>query len=120
MIKDDSRIAGVKKLLRQIDLSEYSGTHVALKANFNSADPFPASTHPETLRAIIEILKDAKVEDITLAERSGMGVTRLVLERMGVFKLSEQLNFEVVVLDEIAKEEWLKINHEGTHGLRGF
>ncbi|MEM2953207.1 MAG: DUF362 domain-containing protein [Candidatus Bathyarchaeia archaeon] len=120
MIKDDSRIAGVKKLLRQIDLSEYSGTHVALKANFNSADPFPASTHPETLRAIIEILKDAKVEDITLAERSGMGVTRLVLERMGVFKLSEQLNFEVVVLDEIAKEEWLKINHEGTHWLRGF
>jgi uncharacterized protein (DUF362 family) len=120
MVKTSNRISGVKKLLKRIGLSNYAGKNVALKANFNSADPFPASTHPETLRAIIEILKDVKVKGITLAERSGMGATRQVLEWMGIFKLSEQLNFEVVVLDELSKEQWFKVNHEGTHWLRGF
>jgi len=41
-----------------------------LKANFNSADPFPASTHLDILRAIVQTLKNAGTSDITLAERS--------------------------------------------------
>jgi uncharacterized protein (DUF362 family) len=93
---------------------------VALKANFNSADFFPASTHPDTLRAIVENLKYAKVGDVTLAERSGMDNTRRVLEYAGVFDLSEKLGFKAVVLDELAKEEWVKISRDGTHWLKGF
>jgi uncharacterized protein (DUF362 family) len=53
---------------------------VALKANFNSADPFPASTHLDTLRAIVQTLKNAGASGITLAERSGMGDTEQVLK----------------------------------------
>ena len=48
---------------------------MALKANYNSADPFPASTHLDTLRAIVETLKAAGAGGITMAERSGMGDT---------------------------------------------
>ncbi len=120
LLKTSNRAAGVKKLLSQFGLDEYSGKHVALKANFNSADPFPASTHPDTLQAIVEILKGADVGDVTLAERSGMGNTRRVLEHTGVFGLSEKLGFNAVVLDELAREEWVKIDHDGTHWLKGF
>jgi uncharacterized protein (DUF362 family) len=120
ILKTSDRAAGVKKLLRRFSLDEYAGKHVALKANFNSDDPFPASTHPDTLGAIVETLKAADVGDVTLAERSGMGNTRQVLEHRGVFELSEKLGFNAVVLDEVARGEWVKIERGGTHWLKGF
>jgi uncharacterized protein (DUF362 family) len=120
VVKSSDRNWGVKSLLGRFDLKSFSGKQVALKANFNSADPFPASTHLDTLQAIVEALKEAGASDITLAERSGMGDTRSVLEKMGVLKLSEQLGFNIVVLDELAKAGWLKIDREGTHWLKGF
>ena len=120
ILKTSDRAAGVKKLLSQFSLDEYKGKRVALKANFNSDDPFPASTHPDTLGAIVETLKDADVGDVTLAERSGMGNTRQVLENRGVFELSKKLNFSAVVLDEVARGDWVKIERDGTHWLKGF
>jgi uncharacterized protein (DUF362 family) len=48
--------------------------------------PFPASTHLDTLRAIVDGVKAAGADEIVLGERSGMGDTREVLEEMGVFK----------------------------------
>ena len=99
---------------------DYSGKQVALKANFNSADPFPASTHLDTLRAIVGTLKGAGAAEITLAERSGMGDTREVLEQMGVLALSRELGFNAVVLDDLGKDGWVKFERDGTHWLRGF
>ena len=102
------------------NLNEFSGDNVALKANFNSPDPFPASTHIDTLHAIIQKLNEANVASLTLAERSGMGNTRRVLEKMGVFELSDKLGFEVTVLDEENRDKWVKIEKEGTHWVKGF
>jgi uncharacterized protein (DUF362 family) len=93
---------------------------MALKANFNSSDPFPASTHLDTLRIIVKVLKEAHVGELTLAERSGMGDTKEVLEHVGVINLSEELGFKVAILDKMHKEEWTKIDKSGTHWLRGF
>ena len=102
------------------NINEFSGDKVALKANFNSADPFPASTHIDTLHAIIKKLNESDIAGLTLAERSGMGNTRHVLEEMGVFELSDKLGFEVTVLDEEDRDEWLKIEKDGTHWVKGF
>lgn len=120
LLKTTDRATGIKRLFNEFNLKRFRGKRVALKANFNSADPFPASTHPDTLRAIVEVLKKAGVDGITLAERSGMGVTRLVLEEMGVFDLGEKLGFDVVVSDELSKADWVQFNRENTHWLKGF
>lgn len=104
----------------QFNLDEFSGDKVALKANFNSADPFPASTHIDTLHAIVKKLNKANIAGLTLAERSGMGETRSVLEKCGVFELSDKLGFEVSVLDEEDKSEWVKIERDETHWIKGF
>jgi uncharacterized protein (DUF362 family) len=97
ILKTSDRASGIPALLSKFDLKGFSGRHVALKANFNSADPFPASTHIDTLRALVETLKMADTKRITLAERSGMGDTARVLKQMGVFALSQELGFEAVV-----------------------
>ena len=106
--------------MNHFNINEFSGDNVALKANFNSSDPFPASTHIDTLHAIIQKLNEANVAGLTLAERSGMGNTRRVLEKMGVFELSDKLGFEVTVLDEENRDKWVKIEKEGTHWVKGF
>jgi uncharacterized protein (DUF362 family) len=120
LLKTSDRDFGVKKLLGQFGLRGFSGKRVALKANFNSADPFPASTHPDTLRMIVEVLKGAGVAGVTLAERSGMGTTRRVLEELGVFEMGEKLGFDVVVSDELGKGDWVRFDREGTHWVKGF
>ncbi len=120
LIDSSDRDAAVRSLFENAGLGDLSGKTVALKANFNSADAFPASTHPDTLRAIVKLLKEAGAREITLAERSGMGDTREVLEKLGIFALAGELGFKVVVLDEEPKERWVHIERSGTHWLRGF
>ncbi|OFW56673.1 MAG: hypothetical protein A2133_06015 [Actinobacteria bacterium RBG_16_64_13] len=120
LIGSSARDAAIRGLFGHAGLGDLSGKSVALKANFNSADPFPASTHPDTLRAIVTLLKEAGAREITLAERSGMGDTRNNLERLGIFALSQQLGFKVVVLDDEPEERWTHIERGGTHWLRGF
>ena len=120
LLKTTDRAVGVPELINQIGLSDYPKKQIAIKANFNSADPFPASTHLDTLRAIIISLKNAEVATITLAERSGMDNTENVLEQMGVFALSKELGFETLILDNIGKDDWVKFNRDKTHWLHGF
>ena len=91
VLKTTDRAKGIPLVLSKVGLADYSGKKVALKANFNSADPFPASTHLDTLRTLVETLKKAGASNVILAERSGMGNTKQVLEQMGVFDLSKEL-----------------------------
>jgi len=120
LVKTSDREDGIRGLLSRLDLDDFSRKAVALKANFNSGDPFPASTHLDTLGTLVKVLREAGVGDLTLTERSGMGDTRRVLEQLGVFDLSEKLGFRVIVLDEEDKQSWVKIVRDGTHWLRGF
>ena len=39
---------------------------------------------------------------------------------MGVLALSKELGFKAVVLNDVGKEDWLKVEQEGTHWVRGF
>jgi len=120
ILKTNDRKKGIPALLKHFDLTSYKGLQVALKANFNSADPFPASTHIDTLRAIVKELKTAETKQVTLAERSGMGNTEQVFEQMGVYTLSKELGFDAVALDNVDKDGWVKFERGETHWLSGF
>ncbi len=120
IIKTEDRTQGINLILERFNLDEFSGKKIAIKANFNSADPFPASTHIQTLETLMENLQEAGASQLIMAERSGMGATSEVLEKMGVFRLKEKLGFKLVVLDDEEKEEWVKISGDENHWLRGF
>jgi len=120
MVTSQDRVTAIRNLLREFNLADSKGAMVALKANYNSGDPFPASTHIDTLRAIVQGLNGAGATRIVLAERSGMGDTRQVLEDNRVFTLSKEVGFEVTVLDDLPPDGWLEIKPEGLHWVRGF
>ena len=114
------RAAGVGTVLSQYDLSVFNGAAVALKANFNSDDDFPASSHIDTVRAIAQSVLERKPKKLTLAERSGMGNTRTVLENRGIFALAKELGFSVMVLDELERTGWQEVQAAPLHWQRGF
>jgi uncharacterized protein (DUF362 family) len=118
LISASKRAEGIKRLLEEFDLG--SGGSIALKANYNSDDTFPATTHIDTLRSLVEGLKTDGPSKITMAERSGMGVTAEVLKNRGVLDLTERLGFEVVNLDLVGAEDWKDIPPEGLHWKHGF
>src|SRR5213594_175409 len=91
---------------------------VAIKANFNSGDAFPASTHPATLRALLGTLKSRRATQLTLAERSGMGDTRNVLTSTGAADVVKDAGAQLVVLDEVEREGWAPM--QGAHWPNGF
>ena len=109
-----------KRICENFDLSDFAGAEIALKANFNSADPPPVSTHINTLDAICVIILAEKPKKLTLAERSGMGNTRRVLEACGVIRLASERGFSAVVLDELDRTGWREIQDPGLHWSRGF
>lgn len=115
LLRTENRVEGVKKLLENFNLRKMDGKRVAIKANFNSMDPFPASTHPETLKVIFESLKEY-TDNLVLAERSGMGDTERILKGLGILDIAEQNDVEVVILDR--HKRWVKFDAE--HWLRGF
>jgi uncharacterized protein (DUF362 family) len=114
------RITGVQRVLKDVDMSVFSDADIALKANYNSADPPPASTHIDTLDTLCTTLLTEKPKKLTLAERSGMGNTRSVLEKRGVVTLAHDRGFSTVVLDEIDRTGWREIQAPGLHWSRGF
>ena len=114
------RAIGVQRVLKDVDMSVFSGAEIALKANYNSADPPPASTHIDTLDAVCTAILAEKPKKLTLGERSGMGNTRGVLEERGVIALAQERGFSAVVLDELDRTGLREIQAPGLHWSRGF
>jgi uncharacterized protein (DUF362 family) len=87
-------IGGVRRALLPHD-------HVLLKANFNSDDPYPASTDLAFLTAVVEVLRGEGITNLTLGERSGWPwmPTNKVLKAMGVIEAAKTLNLPVIDFD---------------------
>ncbi len=83
------------------------GEVVLLKPNFNTADPFPASSDPEFLQAVVELLYEQKVKMVMMGDSSTMSLnTRKIMESRGAFKLQELSTPARVYIFE--EGEWVK------------
>ncbi|MRS04608.1 DUF362 domain-containing protein, partial [bacterium] len=108
-VKTTDRAEGVRQAIDLLGINPVSGKSVFLKPNFNSADPTPGSTHMEVLATLVATLKDMGALEITIGDRSGMGNTRQVMERLGVFKLAEEIGFTPMVFDDLSADGWIMV-----------
>jgi uncharacterized protein (DUF362 family) len=109
LVKTDAGAAGLVEAIRLLPGIDVRRKHIVLKPDLNTADPYPGSTGTYTLRSLIRTLKINGAGKITLAERSGPASTRRVFEVKQIYKLSEELGFDIVNLDEIQADGWIKI-----------
>jgi uncharacterized protein (DUF362 family) len=121
LVSTKGRGKGVRQAMDLLRLKCFRGKSVVLKPNFNTADPAPGSTHNDTLESLVLSLQQMGARQVTLAERSGPGdSTRRTMEKKGTFRLAEKLGFDIVNLEEVGPEGWVKFEPEESHWSHGF
>jgi uncharacterized protein (DUF362 family) len=89
------------------------GDQVLLKPNYNTADPPPASSDPEFLKALTELLFEHGASRVILGESSWQGLaTRKALGRAGTLAVLKDSGAEVAFFDE---EEYVEVNVGGEY-----
>lgn len=102
-----------KEIKRAINLigglSRFVGKNevVLIKPNFNTADPYPASSDLEFIKAVIDLVYEQKPKMVVLGESSTMTLnTRKVMEKLNVFDLEKrEPPVRIYVFEE---REWIK------------
>ena len=120
VVRTSDRRAGVTAGLRLFDPAGIAGKRVVLKPNLNSADPSPASTHPDTLGQLVTELYERDARSVTLGESSGPSGTRRVMDQYGISDLARSLRFDVVNFDELPDGDWRLLGARGTHWPEGY
>jgi uncharacterized protein (DUF362 family) len=93
-------IGGLEKIITTDD-------RVTIKCNLNTADPFPASSDPDFIKALGELLLDAGAGKLEIAESSMFRLnTREVAQKTGMDKVADALDADLILLDE---HEWVKV-----------
>ncbi|MFC1491449.1 DUF362 domain-containing protein [Nitrospinota bacterium] len=85
---------------------------VLIKPNFNSADPFPASSHRDHLGALVELMREAGSQEVDIGEMGGLLSLPASknFERWGMKEFQEEHGNGVVLFDE---EPWVKARVSG-------
>ncbi len=92
------------------------GDVVLIKPNFNTADPFPASTDLDFLGAVVRLVYRAGAKSVIVGESSTYSLnTRDVFDEVGATDLCKRLKAKVFVFEE---REWVKKRLDRTRYLK--
>jgi uncharacterized protein (DUF362 family) len=119
-VNGGARDAAIRKAVELVGVPAVKGKPVVLKPNFNSADSFPGSTHPDTLTSLVRFLHELGADGVTIADRSGMGDSKKVMEDKGVYRSARELDFEPLPLDNLTQDDWVLHEPVGSHWKQGF
>jgi uncharacterized protein (DUF362 family) len=91
------------------------GDRVLVKPNFNSPDPFPASTDLSFLQVVIELILEAGAK-VTIGESAGAvwRPTRKVFNQLGIPELARRLGVELIAFDD-RPNDWVQIKINGDY-----
>lgn len=83
------------------------GEVVLLKPNFNTADPFPASSDPEFIKAVVELVYDCGAKIVMIGDSATMSLnTRKVMEKLKIFDLEDMEQPPRIYVFE--ERKWIK------------
>ncbi len=120
LIKTRDRAAGIRRAVDLLGMNPVKGNDVLLKPNFNTADPYPASTHNDTLTYLILHLRTLGAKSITIGERSGPPDTREVLTQKGIYDLCRKLDAGLINFEDLPPDSWVRLKPAQSHWLNGF
>jgi len=120
LVKTADRAAGIKRSIKLLEVNPVRGKRVLLKPNFNTADPFPASTHNDTLIHLIAELREMGAKTITIGERSGPPDTADVLKEKGIYELCRRLDVGLINFEELPPAGWVRVSPPQNHWRDGF
>ena len=119
LVKTDNRKNGVRTSLKVLNINPVKGKSVLIKANFNTADIPPGSTHNDTLVALVEEIWAMGAKSIRLGERS-YPPTREVMEKKDILPILDKLNVKVIDFDDLDDKDWVLFKPKKSHWPNGF
>ena len=119
LVKTDDRAGGVRRAIELLGTNPVAGKTVLVKPNFNSADPAPASTHPDVLRSTLVKLLEMGAGQITVGDRSGQGDAEQIMQGIGGLEMAAELGFDFVDFDGMGRDEWVMIEPPDTRWRSG-
>ena len=72
---DPDRASATRKVVEAMGMPDLNDKNVLIKPNFNTADPPPGSTHMDTLRTMVELVKEETPRKVAIGDRSGPAKT---------------------------------------------
>ncbi len=120
LVKTSDRKEGVRKSIEKLGINPFKNKDVLIKPNFNTSDPTPGSTHNDTLKEIMAVIKDMGGRKIKIGERSGPEPTEQVLRKKNIHELAKEFDAEVINFDELREDEYEKIIPPDSHWKDGF
>ncbi len=120
LVKGKNRPEAIVKALDMLGINPVTGKDVLIKPNFNTADPFPASTHNETLVELIRKLQNMGAKSLTIGERSGPPDTSDVLREKGIDTICREYGVRLIDFEEIPESQWQRIKPIQSHWKDGF
>jgi len=117
---DSDRSRATRKVVEAVGMPDLNGKSALIKPNFNTADPAPGSTHIDTLRTMVELVKEKTPRKVAIGDRSGPAKTSKVFQEKGVFDLGEKMGVECIIFDQMPKDRWTRIVPPGSHWRNGF
>jgi uncharacterized protein (DUF362 family) len=120
LVKSGDRARSLVQAIDLLGVNPVRGKKVLLKPNFNTADPFPASTHNDTLLGLVAKLRQMGAGAITIGERCGPPDTSDVIRDKGIDKICREHGLGLINFEELAEEDWVRVRPEGSHWRDGF
>ncbi len=120
LVQNPDRFMAIPAALDLLGFNPVKGKKVLLKPNFNTADPFPAATHNDTLRAYARKLKGLGAVEITIGERCGPPETAEVLREKGIAQLCREEGLGLINFEELPEADWVRVRPAGSHWRDGF
>ena len=120
LIKSRDRFTAIPRAIDLLGVNPVRGKQVLLKPNFNTADPFPAATHNDTLIGLIKKLQSMGAAGITIGERCGPPDTGEVFRAKDIEKLCREHGIGLINFEELGDQDWIRVRPEGSHWHDGF
>lgn len=116
----EDRKEGVRKSVEALGINPFKNKDVFIKPNFNTSDPTPGSTHNETLRELMALIKDMGGRKIKIGDRSGPEPTEQVLMKKDIYELVKKFDAEVINFDELGEDGYERIYPPNSNWKDGF
>ena len=120
LAKGMDRAQSIEMVVDMLGFNPVTGKDVLIKPNFNTADPFPASTHNETLIQLIKKLKSMGATSLSVGERCGPPDTAEVIRDKGIDTICGQHGVNLINFEELPENKWQRIRPLQSHWKDGF
>jgi len=119
--KNEDISQAVREAVEKVRGIEVSGKRVLIKPNCNSPDPYPGTTNPQVVVALIKICQEGGAKEIIVGDKSSVfwrESTEEVMRAIGLWDAVQEAGARILPFD---KEEWVQVKPEqASHWKRGF